>query len=258
MIDLVKLYRKAEDYFFRGISSKCLNLGDGANAYMTGVPVADLNLVYLTENTNNLDMILSKSKQFFDQDNLSFVVIIPHEFCTPELESVLNTTICYSQTGKSVSMVVKLDKFTPNNSTSFDDETNIRANDNQLNDWMLPLIGAFESTFEISSQYASAHEIALKKNINLRHFSLYKQGTPIASITLSLHDNIARIDDVGTLPEFQEKGFATRLMTYALSEAKRLGANLCFLESSDSGLGIYQKLGFKTLFKNNIYSHNLL
>jgi hypothetical protein len=30
---LIKLYRQAEDYFFRGISSKCLDLGDGANAY---------------------------------------------------------------------------------------------------------------------------------------------------------------------------------------------------------------------------------
>ena len=39
-----------------------------------------------------------------------------------------------------------------------------------------------------------------------------------------------------------------------MTEAKKLGARHCFLESSDSGLGVYQKLGFETLFKNNIYS----
>ena len=33
---LTNLYRKAEDYFFRGIASKCLDLDDGAHAYMTG------------------------------------------------------------------------------------------------------------------------------------------------------------------------------------------------------------------------------
>jgi hypothetical protein len=43
-------------------------------------------------------------------------------------------------------------------------------------------------------------------------------------------------------------------MRYALSESKKLGARHCFLESSDSGLGVYQKLGFDPLFKNNIYS----
>jgi len=246
---LINLYRKAEDYFFRGISLKCLNLGDGANAYMTGVPVADLNLVYVTKNTNALDKILSQGKQFYDQDNLSFVVIIPQEFCTPEVEGVFST-MGYPQTGKSVSMAVKLDERTVG---SFEGETNIRANDDQLNDWMVPLIGAFESTIEICSIYAATHESALKKNLNLCHFSLYKQETPIASITLSMHDTIARIDDVGTLPEFQGKGYARYLMRYVLSEAKRLGARHCFLESSDSGLGVYQKLGFEPLFKNNIY-----
>ncbi len=29
-------YRQAEDYFFRSICLKCLDLGDGAMTYMTG------------------------------------------------------------------------------------------------------------------------------------------------------------------------------------------------------------------------------
>ena len=165
------------------------------------------------------------------------------------------TTMGYPQKSESVSMAVNLDKFSFDQTASFYDETMINANDDQLNDWMMPLIGAFESTFEICSIYATTHETALKKNINLRHFSLYKQEKPIASITLSMCDNsIARIDDVGTQPEFQGKGYASALMRYVLSEAKRLGAQYCFLESSDSGLGVYQKLGFEPLFKNNIYS----
>ena len=247
---LINLYRQAEDYFFSGISSKCLNLDDGANAYMTGG--AELNYIYITRNTNALDKILIQGRQFFDQD-LSFEVIIPQELCTPQMAGVLNT-MGYHQKNKSVSMVVDLDRFSIDKTNSFDAETMIKANDDQLNDWMMPLIGAFESTFEICSIYTTIHERALKKNINLRHFSLYKQEKPIASITLSMHDTMARIDDVGTLPEFQSKGYATQLMRYVLSEAKNLGAHHCFLESSDSGLGVYQKLGFNTLFKNNIYS----
>lgn len=247
---LIYLYRQGEDYFFRGISLKCLHLGDGANAYMTGG--AELNYIYITRNTNALDKILNQGRQFFDQD-LSFEVIIPQELCTPQMAGVLNA-MGYYQKSKSVSMAVDLDRFLINKTANFDTETIIKANDDQLNDWMMPLVGAFESTFEICSIYATIHESALKKNVNLRHFSLYKQETPIASITLSLNNGIARIDDVGTLPEFQRKGYATHLMRYVLSEAKRLGARHCFLEASDSGLGVYQKLGFEPLFKNNIYS----
>ena len=252
MSQLIDLYRQAEDYFFRGISLKCMNLGDGANAYMTGG--AELNFIYITRNTNALDKILTEGQQFFEQDNLSFDVIIPQELCTPQMADVLNT-MGYTQKSKSVSMVVDLERFAMYLTAHVDDETTIKANDNQLNDWMMPLIGAFESTFEICSIYATTHESALKRNINLRHFSLYKQDKPISSITLSMHDDtISRIDDVGTMPEFQGKGYASALMRYALSEAKKLGARHCFLESSDSGLGVYQKLGFEPLFKNNIYS----
>lgn len=253
MADLINLYRQAEDYFFRGIASQCLNLDASTTAYMTGIPVADLNLVYITKPSYSLDKILSQSKQFYDTENLSFVVIVPKECCTPEIESILNT-MEYSQTGQSVSMGFKVETTPDGTAPHFDDGTLIRSNDDQLNDWMLPLVGAFESTVELCSMYVATHENALKKHINLYHFSLYMREKPIASMTLSLHNAIARIDDVGTLPEFQGKGYATRLMTYALSEAKKLGAHHCFLEASDSGLGLYQKLGFESLFKNNIYS----
>ena len=200
---------------------------------MTGVPVADLNLlVYITKKINNLDKILMQSKQFYDQDNLSFVVAIPQEFCKIRAQNILKT-MNYAQTGASTSMATKVEDLIINNVTSLDDEAIILANDDRLNDWITPLMGAFESTVEIGSQYMSTHEIALKNKFKFYDFSLYKQKKPIASITLSLHDVIARIRDVGTMPEFQGKGYATHLVTYGLSEAKELGAQYCFLESSD-------------------------
>lgn len=249
----INRYRKAEDYFFRGIAVKCLDLDDGAaHAYMTDVPVADLNLVYITRNTNALGNILRQCEHFFSQRNLSFVVIIPQEFCEPETEGILSS-MGYLKAYGSVSMAMKLDDFVTNSPATFD-EAVIAANDSKLNEWMMPLIGAFESTLEISSVYAKAHENALNRNVNLRHFSLYKQDAPIASITLSIHGHIARIDDVGTLPEFQGKGYATHIMSCVLAEAKKSGAQYCFLEASESGLRLYQKLGFEPLFKNSIYS----
>lgn len=248
---LMDLYRQVEDYFFRSISSKCLDLGDDAHAYMTGG--AELNFIYMTKHTHALDNILTEGKQFFDQDNCSFDVIIPQELCTAHIQDVLNT-MGYTQKSTSVSMALDLERFATGQAANLDLETVIKNNDHQLNDWMMPLIGAFESTFEVCRVYAATHENALKKNINLRHFSVYKQEQPIASITLSMCDAISRIDDVGTLPECQGKGYGSALMRYVLSEAKKLGARYCFLESSDSGLGVYEKLGFEPLFKNNIYS----
>lgn len=248
---LINLYHNAEDYFFRGISSKCLNLADGATAYMTGG--AELNLIYIRRNTNALEKILINGRQFYDQDDLSFEVIIPQKLCHFQTVGILNA-MSYVQKDKSVSMVLNLDQFAIDKTASFGATTMIKMNNDQLNDWMMPLVGAFESTFDICSAYAAIHDSALKNNINLFHFCLYKQEKSIASITLSLNNGIARIDDVGVSPEFQGKGYATHLMHHVLSEAKILGVHYCFLEASNSGLGVYTKLGFELLFENNIYS----
>lgn len=253
---LVDLYRQAEDYFFKAISLKTLNIDDVATAYMTGVPVADLNIVYIKKSTGLVEKIFHQSKQFYDQPNFGFVVILPEEFCTSEIDRIFKT-LGYTQTEKSVAMALNLEDLVINNATSFDDESFIAANDNKLNEWMVPLIAYPGADITTCIKYADTHKFAQSKKCQLFHFSLYQSDKPIASITLSLHNTIARIDDVGTMPELQGKGYATRLMIFALSEAEKLGATHCFLESSDAGFSIYQKLGFATLFKNNIYSSSI-
>jgi hypothetical protein len=147
---LINLYRQAEDYFFRGISLKCMDLGDGAHAYMTGG--AELNFIYITRNTNALDKILIQGKQFFDQDNLFFDVIIPQELCTPQMADILNT-MGYPQKSKSVSMVVDLDRFATDQTASFDDETIIKGNDDQLKE----IIYMYQHRVAINPQHAPSN-----------------------------------------------------------------------------------------------------
>lgn len=129
----------------------------------------------------------------------------------------------------------------------------ILKNDDKLNDWANPMIAFSSADREIAIKYMETHKLSQRRNANLYHFSLYQQGTPISSVTLTIADDIARIDDVATLPEFQGKGYATSLITYVLLEAKKKGVSYCFLESLNSGLSIYRKLGFKALFTNNIF-----
>ena len=95
--------------------------------------------------------------------------------------------------------------------------------------------------------------MALDQGHALNHFSLFVGHEAVSSITLSIHDGLARIDDLGTSSDFQGRGFATHLMKYVLLKAIELGATKCFLEASVEGLSLYKKLGFKPLFKTNIY-----
>lgn len=248
----IQQFRQAEDYFFKGISLKFLEVGSEAIAYMTGVQVADLNLVYIYHPVS-VEKILNQAKEFYAQNTLPFIVLIPEETCSTEVDKIFKT-LEYERREISVAMILPLDNLILKSQPDISENIQIKENSAHLEQWMVPLISAFGSTFNTAEEYAKTHEQALKNNINLYHYSLYQNDQPIASMTLSLNNNIARIDDVGTLPEFQGRGYATQLMQHALLEAKKLGAVDCFLEASESGLSIYQQLGFKPLFKNHIYT----
>lgn len=249
---LLKSFRQSEDYFFKNISKRSRNFAGEAVAYATGVPLADLNVFYILEREDSLEIILDRGKRVYLEEDLPFVVIIPESFCTSLNNEVLKTK-GYFRKRQSFSMFLDL---ASTRNSAFDDKMIIQNMNDKLREWMHPLMGAFESTSKNTLLYTKLHESAVLRGINFHHFSLYidKMKKPVSSITLSICDGIARIDDVGTLPNFQGRGYGTCLVNYVLSEAKKLGATYCFLESSESGCSIYQKLGFNLLFKNNIFT----
>jgi GNAT superfamily N-acetyltransferase len=240
---LILQAHRAEDYFFRSISTRILDIADGITAYMTMVPVSDLNILYIRKKPISLMETIKKAKEFFDSEKHGFVIIMNEEFDVTESTSLIESY-------RTFSMGINLNHF----NTELDDECLIMPTDQNLDDWMLPLIGAFESTNEITTFYKTCHKNALSNGAKLYHFSLYENYKPVTSITISIHGNVARIDDLGTLPDFQGKGYATAIMKCALKEARNLGANYCFLEASKDGLSIYQKLGFETLFGNKAFN----
>ncbi len=248
---MINSYHQAEDYFFRALSTQCLDTTQIATAYMTGVPTRDHNFVYVRKPIDLIDALLTRCKEFYDQENLLFTVLIPKEFCTPEIKQA-TWNAGYYQAGNSIAMVAELKSAAEN---QLDQGLTICQHGADLTNWMIPLVEAFVSTLNITSRYVKAHNNATEIGADLRHFSLYENGEIVSSMTLSLHNTFARIDDVATLPSFQRKGYASKLVKYALSEAYKLGATHCFLEASDYGLPLYHRLGFSPLFENNIYSY---
>ena len=250
MTSVINLFHQAEDYFFSGISQKCIDFDRVAKAYMTEVPIASLNPVYIKTKCD-ITEIIRKSHVFFPGDH-PFEIILPKEFCISNIKKTLKK-LDYVQIAKSTPMVVSLIENVDYGDNDNNKDFIIRL-DQSLKDWMVPMISAFESTLEMTFLYSKTHKNALTQGYRFKHFCLYIDKQPISSITLSMQGNSARIDDVGTIPLYQKKGYATKLIKHALCEAKKLGLSYCFLEASDSGLSIYKKLGFCPLLKNNIYS----
>jgi GNAT superfamily N-acetyltransferase len=245
---LAKSYHQAEDYFFRGISGKYSDIGQDATAYLTGVETADLNILFVRQLSQPFQNIAQEALRFYEAYNQSFVIVIPEDLCNTAVQATLSL-IRYVKVHQSVAMVRELDKA---NTIDGDDIAIKQTNDN-LKDWSFPLIEAFKSTPLIIAQYENVHKYALDRGLGLYHHTLYEGVQPVSSITLSIHNNMVRIDDLCTLPDFQGKGYATRLVRHALAEAAKMGAEMCFLDASEEGLSLYKNLRFLPLFKYNIY-----
>lgn len=249
--DLINLFYQSEDYFFRSISLEYLDLDDSATAYCTGISAAWFNTTSFRKELSSIDAILKRCEAFYASHKRPWIVVLPDSLNTQKNKDSLNR-IGLDFCEKTLTMFIDL-----NQTNQADDHSNadIKTVNHQLDDWLTPLTKAFDSSSDLDAgkQYAHAHARALEKNVNFQHFSAYKDYIPISSITLSIHKNIARIDDLGTDPAYQKKGYATMLLTQAIAEAKKSGALYCFLEASEAGQSLYTKIGFKPLFKNNIY-----
>ena len=249
---LIKLYRTIEDDFFNAIAEKTCKFGDSAIAYMTRMPVPQLNLVYVKNNDLSLDAINNLSQDFYRQYNKPFSIIIPKNFDCNQA-SPNHAKQNYRLSDESTAMYCEI-KNTQRYMPSNDKQINIHAANTELDDWVDLLTKAFGAEPQHGVIYTSMHKQALQKGYPLQHFVLYVKNKPVSSVTLSVKGNLARIDDVATLPDFQHQGYGTMMIKYALHVAKNLNAEYCFLEASTAGLKLYKNLGFKTLFENNIYA----
>jgi GNAT superfamily N-acetyltransferase len=80
---------------------------------------------------------------------------------------------------------------------------------------------------------------------DIQHYLAWLDGTPVATATLFLHEDIAGLYHVGTLPEARGQGIGTAIVLTTLLEAWSRGLRHGVLFSSPMGLNIYRRLGFK-------------
>ena len=70
-------------------------------------------------------------------------------------------------------------------------------------------------------------------------------GRPVATSALFTGTGLAGVYGVGTLPELRGRGFGRAMTIAALAEGRRRGLQVAALMSSELGLPVYRRLGFR-------------
>ena len=106
------------------------------------------------------------------------------------------------------------------------------------------------TTFAFSKQVRDGYlPFAISSAANpagtIRNYGLWSNGEMVATSTLAFRDGIAGIYNVATLPQAQRRGFGAAVTAHALRDGRQLGASLAVLQSTDAGVNVYHRLGFR-------------
>lgn len=249
-IKLIFKAHKTQEYFLRALSKEIFE-EDGITAFAPNIPDPNLNLAMQTEEQVDLsDKTIQVVERFYQQFDLPWGWALSSAMSQQSLEVALKRQDYELLTATPV-LVRFLEDFLPDDRLKY---FNIKeVEQEKLSDWIAPLQEAFQATEQNAFLYQEAHIHALHQRADFHHFVAYADGIPVSAATLSLSPYGARLDDLGTLPAYQRKGFGTGLILYIMKRAKDCGYQGLFLETSDGGASLYKTLGFNELYRNKIY-----
>lgn len=248
MFDEKSLFHKAEHHFFSLVSFDNLYNGD-ISAFLTGVKASGLNPAFIRKIDDAFLKSIEDCTIWYEKNKVPWSLVLPASLSSELVTHNLKEAGFFC-TGTGVGMVVRLQDIELLLKSS---PLQFRFMQNSLETWSIPLIYGFESTPEMKAVYTARHEEALKKEATLYHLSGFLDDQIVCSLTLSLCENYARIDDVATMPDFQKRGFGSALIHEALFQARKMRVTYCFLEASESGLNVYKRAGFQEILLNHYY-----
>jgi ribosomal protein S18 acetylase RimI-like enzyme len=88
----------------------------------------------------------------------------------------------------------------------------------------------------------------------MRGYVGYYDNKPVSVVTTVLAAGAVGVYSLGTLPQHQRCGYGETLLRFALADtARATGVERTVLQSTQSGLRLYQRMGYKTVTRFRIY-----
>lgn len=240
---LYKEFKIIEKAFWSEICENNIRIGDHTHCFMTPMDAPIFNFIYLRQGAS--ENTFQQASTLFSSQKKGHMLVLP-ESLLPEFEEIIKKA-GYTGDGMTTAMYLSLSDATypPYKNNPCD----IILTNHDLKQWAQPLKTAFPVGDDtITNEYIRYHQKALDNGATILHYALLVAGQPVSSLTLTLHDKLARFDDIGTDIAYQGNGYATHLITHVLEFCREQGVERCFLDASADGLALYRKFGFKLLF----------
>ncbi len=139
-------------------------------------------------------------------------------------------------------MYLDLEKYTPNISS----ELKIKqiSSANELKEFDNIHVQSFGNPNAFEIIFSKIPSFSYQDKSPFRFYTGYFEGKPVTTGVLVFHADVVGIYYIVTLPNERRKGYATDMMHYLLTTARKENQKTAVLQASEEGKKVYAKMGF--------------
>lgn len=210
---------------------------DGVLAAASGLPVAWLNIAFVTRVLEDPARAISGAVRFFDDRGLPFVVRI-REALDPSAERACE------QLGMPFSDTIPGMASTSLEPPPLPPGLEIREvrDANSIADFNTVIAGGYDMPLDMVGALFTPRIFGDPEQVS---FVGYCEGAPAACATLVFGGRVAGVHNVATVPAFRRRGFGEAVTWAAIARGAAYGCELSALQASDMGRPIYERMGFR-------------
>ena len=204
----------------------------------TGAPVAMFNIAYVTRPLANPKAAIDDACNFFDARRLPFVLRVPENSDKHTERAAEGAGLRFTD---AVPGMV-LEDIGPRG-TFLEHITIRRVQGSSVADHTHVVADSFGMPREIADMFVSEQ---LGEEPDFELYVGYHGDRPVASSALSTGHRVAGVYNVGTIPEYRNRGLGEAMTWHAIRQGALAGCLIASLQASEMGEPIYRRMGFRT------------
>ena len=123
----------------------------------------------------------------------------------------------------------------------------------QRDAWADVFARGYELPLRVGAAFAGGIDSDHKPDAPVQYFWIKKDGVPVCTSLVYLHEGVAGIYGVATVPDQRGKGLGAHATAEPLRIARALGYRVGVLQASEVGAPVYTRIGFQTFGEIPLY-----
>ncbi|MCI4369641.1 MAG: GNAT family N-acetyltransferase [Thermoplasmata archaeon] len=219
----------------------------GARLILSGLPFEALNVAFAPPRLSDTEEVIDRAERLFDGHRVPWRFEIPAERATV-LGPLLNTkglTEVERQPGMFMPDLDRPMPPTPRGLTirrveGCEETRRFMATGRE--GFGLPYIKEFD-------------ELSLDGTLDVTGYLGWIGEKPVATSMRFTASGVAGVLFVSTLPEYRRRGFGAAMTWRAALEGRHEGCRASFLQASEMGYPVYERMGYRTIVETLSYRH---